>query len=102
MVYLVRTPIADIYDQLTFYIGLWGLAVGVTFSLWMAVISMLRKQIAQHQAWMCINYGMLLTAPIQRYGWLAFGAAAPELRQLEGNYAVTGVLVPLCVLIGYG
>lgn len=102
MVYLVRTPVADIYDQLTFYIGLWGLAVGVTVSLWMAVISMLRKQIAQHQAWMCINYGMLLTAPIQRYGWLAFGAAAPELRQLEGNYAVTGVLVPLCVLIGYG
>lgn len=102
MVYLVRTPVADIYDQLTFYIGLWGLAVGVTVSLWMAVYSMLRKQIAQHQAWMCLNYGMLLTAPIQRYGWLAFGITSPELRQLEGNYAVTGVLVPLCVLIGYG
>ncbi len=102
MVYLVRTPIADIYDQLTFYVGLWGLAVGVTVSLWMAIYSMWRKQIAQHQAWMCLNYGMLLTAPIQRYGWLAFGAAAPQLRQLEANYAVTGVLVPLCVMIGYG
>lgn len=102
MVYLVRTPIADIYDQLTFYVGLWGLAIGVTVSLWMAIYSMWRKQIAQHQAWMCLNYGMLLTAPIQRYGWLAFGAAAPELRQLEANYAVTGVLVPLCVMIGYG
>lgn len=102
MVYLVRTPIADIYDQLTFYVGLWGLAIGVTVSLWMAVYSMWRKQIAQHQAWMCLNYGMLLTAPIQRYGWLAFGAAAPQLRQLEANYAVTGVLVPLCVMIGYG
>ncbi len=102
MVYLVRTPIADIYDQLTFYVGLWGLAVGVTLSLWMAIYSMWRKQIAQHQAWMCLNYGMLLTAPIQRYGWLAFGAAAPQLRQLEANYAVTGVLVPLCVMIGYG
>lgn len=102
MVYLWRTPVADIYDQLTFYVGLWGLAIGVTVSLWMAVYSMLRKQIAQHQAWMCINYGMLLTAPIQRYGWLAFGAASPGLRQLEGNYAVTSVLVPLCVMIGYG
>lgn len=106
MVYLVRTPVADIYDQLTFYIGLWGLAVGVTISLWMAIYSMLRKQIAQHQAWMSLNYGMLLTAPIQRYGWLAFGAFgerfAPQLRQLEGNYAVTGMLVPLCVMIGYG
>lgn len=102
MVYLSRTPVADIYDQLTFYIGLWGLAIGVTVSLWMAVYSMLRKQIAQHQAWMCINYGMLLTAPVQRYGWLVFGMASPELRQLEGNYAVTSVLVPLCVMIGYG
>lgn len=106
MVYLVRTPVADIYDQLTFYIGLWGLAVGVTLSLWMAVYSMLRKQIAQHQAWMCLNYGMLLTAPIQRYGWLAFGAWGeqfnPALRQLEANYAVTAMLVPLSVMIGYG
>lgn len=106
MVYLVRTPIADIYDQLTFYIGLWALAIGVTVSLWMAIYSMWRRQIAQHQAWMSLNYGMLLTAPIQRYGWLAFGAYAdasgPTLRQLEANYAVTGVLVPLCVMLGYG
>ncbi|MGC4061645.1 MAG: DUF2306 domain-containing protein [Aquabacterium sp.] len=102
MVYLVRTPVALIYDQLTFYIGLWSLAIGVTFSLWMAVYSMWRKQIAQHQAWMSLNYGMLLTAPIQRYGWLAFGAFGPPLRQLEANYAVTGVLVPLCVMFGYG
>lgn len=101
MVFLVRTPVHLVYDQLTFYVGLWGLAIGVTVSLWMAIYAMARKRIAQHQAWMALNYGMLLTAPIQRYGWLAFGAAAPELRQLEGNYAVTAVLVPLCVMIGY-
>ncbi len=102
IVYLVRTPVANIYDQLTFYIGLWGLAIGVTVSLWMAVYSMLRKQIAQHQAWMCLNYGMLLTAPIQRFGWVAFGMASPDLRQLEGNYGVTAMLVPLCAMFGYG
>jgi hypothetical protein len=102
MVYLVRTPVASIYDQLTFYIGLWGLAIGVTVSLWMAVYAMLRKQIAQHQAWMCLNYGMLLTAPIQRFGWVAFGMASPDLRQLEGNYGVTAMLVPLCAMFGYG
>ncbi|MBH1987762.1 MAG: DUF2306 domain-containing protein [Burkholderiales bacterium] len=101
MIYLVRTPIANIYDQLTFYVGLWGLAIGVTVSLWMAVYSMLRKQIAQHQAWMCINYGMLLTAPIQRFGWMAFGAADPEMRQIVGNYGVTAMLVPLCAMLGY-
>lgn len=102
MVFLARTPVHLIYDQLTFYIGLWGLAIGVTVSLWMAIYSMMRKRIAQHQGWMALNYGMLLTAPIQRYGWAAFGAADPTLRQLEGNYAVTAVLVPLSVMIGYG
>lgn len=101
MVFLVRTPVHLIYDQLTFYIGLWGLAIGVTLSLWMAIYSMARKRIAQHQGWMALNYGMLLTAPIQRYGWVVFGAADPSLRQLEGNYAVTSTLVPLSVMIGY-
>jgi hypothetical protein len=103
MVYLSRTPVVDIYDHLTFYVGLWALAIGVTVTLWMAIYSMLRRRIAQHQAFMCLNYGLLLTAPIQRYGWLAFGAFGPQdMRQLEGNYAVTGVLVPLTVMIGYG
>lgn len=102
IIYLVRTPVAQIYDQLTFYVGLWGLAIGVTVSLWMAVYSMLRKQIAQHQAWMCLNYGMLLTAPIQRFGWVAFGVASPDMRQIVGNYGVTAMLVPLCAMIGYG
>ena len=102
MVYLVRTPVVHIYDQLTFYVGLWGLAIGVQVSLWMSVYSMLRKQIAQHQAWMCFNYGMLLTAPIQRFGWAAFGASSPDMRQIVGNYGVTAMLVPLCFMIGYG
>jgi hypothetical protein len=103
MIYLVRTPVVDIYDHLTFYVGLWGLAIGVTITLWMAIYAMLRKRIAQHQAFMSLNYGLLLTAPIQRYGWLAFGIWGPHgMRQLEANYAVTGVLVPLTVLIGYG
>ncbi|MBI2733360.1 MAG: DUF2306 domain-containing protein, partial [Aquabacterium sp.] len=29
MIYLSRTAVVDIYDHLTFYVGLWGLAVGV-------------------------------------------------------------------------
>lgn len=103
MIYLSRTAVGDIYDHLTFYVGLWALAIGVTVTLWMAIYSMLQKRIAQHQAFMCLNFGLLLTAPIQRYGWLAFGMFGPQdMRQLEGNYAVTGVLVPLTVMIGYG
>lgn len=101
-IYLWRTPIDLIYDQFTFYVGLWILTIGVSLSLWMSIHALSKRRIAQHQAWMALNYGMLLTAPIQRFGWLAFGAATPHLRQLEANYAVTGALIPLCLLIGYG
>jgi len=102
-IYLLRTPVHLIYDQLTFYVGLWVLDVGVTITLWLSIHALARKRIAQHQAWMALNFGMLLTAPIQRYGWIAFAAVAPEgMRQLEANYAVSGMLIPLSFMIGYG
>lgn len=100
-VYLVRTPIVHIYDQLTFFVGLWFLVALVNISLWMSIYALWRKQIAQHQGWMCLNYGLLLTAPVQRYGWLAFGVTVPQIRQLEANYAVSDVLIPLSLMVGY-
>lgn len=100
--YLIRTPVNLIYDQFTFYVGLWFLDISVTLTLWLAVHALARRRIGQHQAWMAMNYGMLLTAPMQRFGWLAFGAAAPHLRQLEANYAVTSMLIPLGFMLGYG
>lgn len=56
--------------------------------------------IAQHQGWMCLNYGLLLTAPVQRYGWLAFGSMAPQMRQVEAYHAVSDVLIPLSLMVG--
>ncbi len=44
------------------------------------------------------RYGLLLTAPVQRYGWLAFGTMAPQMRQLEAKDAVSDVLVPLTLI----
>ncbi|WP_316201276.1 MULTISPECIES: DUF2306 domain-containing protein [unclassified Bradyrhizobium] len=101
MIHLVRTSVADTLDHLFFYVGLWGLALGISFSLWMAVHALWRKQIANHQVWMCISYGLLLSTPIQRYGWLLFGALDPGIRFTEANYAVTGVLIPLSLTVGY-
>jgi hypothetical protein len=102
MAYLVRTPVEKIYDQVTFYVQLWILAIGVTASLWLAIYHLWRREIAQHQGYMCLNYGLLLTAPILRFGWVLMGVLAPEQRQIEGNYAVVGVLIPLSLLCGYG
>lgn len=100
--YMFRTPVEKIYDQLTFYVELWVLAIVVTFSLWTAMYALKQKHIAQHQAWMTMSYAMLLTAPIGRMGWFIFAAVAPGMRQLEANYAVSDPLIPLCLLCGYG
>ncbi|MDP2226441.1 MAG: DUF2306 domain-containing protein [Moraxellaceae bacterium] len=102
MTYLVLTPVARIYDQFTFTIGLWLLAIGVLSSVGLSMHHLRRREIAQHQAYMAISYGFLLTAPLQRYGWMLLGVWQPELRQLEANYAVTAWLIPFSFLVGYG
>jgi hypothetical protein len=100
--HLVSTPVENIYDTFTFAFGLWMLAVGVLLSIGLSMYHLGRRQIAQHQAYMAISYGFLLTAPVQRYLWLAIGMWNPDMRQLEGNYAVTALLIPWSLLIAYG
>lgn len=100
--YLLQTPVTKIYDGLTFASGLWFLAIGVLGSIGLSMYHLRRREIAQHQAYMAISYGFLLTAPLQRYGWLLMGVWQPDIRQLEGNYAVTAWLIPFSLLVGYG
>ncbi|MCF4167405.1 DUF2306 domain-containing protein [Zavarzinia compransoris] len=102
MVYMTMTPVARMYDELTFTVGLWILAVGTLASLWLAMLHLWRRQIPQHQAYMAISYGFLLTAPFTRYFWVLVGLMGPDLRQLEANYAGTAWLLPFCFLASYG
>lgn len=102
MTYLTLTPVAKVYDTFTFTVGLWFLAIGVLTSIILSMVHLRRREIAQHQAYMAISYGFLLTAPVQRYMWLVVGMWHPEMRQLEGNYAVTAWLIPFSFLVGYG
>ena len=102
MGYLLLTPVLRIYDHLTFYVMLWSLAIGVSATLWLALHELWRGNIARHQGWMCLNYGLLLTAPMLRAGWALLGWIRPEARQIEGNFGINGVLIPASFLCGYG
>lgn len=101
MVYLVLTPVPRVLDNLFFATGLWILAITVTASLWMSVYSLIRKQFAQHQAWMWINFGLLLSTPLQRLGWLTFGYLFPDRRWAETNYAVSDAVIPFAIICSY-
>jgi Predicted membrane protein (DUF2306) len=100
-VYLIRTPVENILDQLFFVTGLWFLNIMVTVSLWMSLYSLAKRQYAQHQGWMWLNYGLLLSTPLLRIGWLAIGAVYPELHWVETNNAVSGVVIPLSIISTY-
>lgn len=101
MVYLLLTPVTRVLDNLFFATGLWILAITVTASLWMSIYALIRKQFAQHQAWMWINFGLLLSTPLQRLGWLAFGTFLPDLRWAETNYAVSDAVIPFAIICSY-
>ncbi|MBR8342445.1 DUF2306 domain-containing protein [Burkholderia ambifaria] len=101
MTYMTRTPIAMMYDTLTFATGLWFLALGVTASLWMSIHHLIRREIAQHQAYMAINYGFLLTAPFTRIDWVWAAMVYPEVNQNTSNFSAVAVLIAQCMLFGY-
>jgi hypothetical protein len=100
-IYLFITPVAVIYDSFSFAVGLWALVIIVTASLWMSIYHLLRREIGQHQAYMAINFGALLTAPILRYDWTLFGALFPHLSMNTVNYLTAGILLPQSIIIGY-
>lgn len=99
--YLYITPVAKIYDSFSFYVGLWALVVIVSASLWMSIYHLRRREIAQHQAYMAINFGALLTAPVLRYDWILFGAFFPHLTFNTVNYLAAGILLPQSFIFGY-
>lgn len=101
MAYMVMTPLEKMYDTLTFTVGLWFLAIGVTLTLWMSIWHLWRREYAQHQAYMALNYGFLLTAPFTRINWTWAAGLFPDMSQYTSNYLATAVLIPGCILIGY-
>ncbi len=101
MSYMVMTPLEKMYDTLTFTVGLWFLAIGVTLTLWLSLWHLWRREYAQHQAYMALNYGLLLTAPFTRINWTWAAGLLPDVPQTISNYMATSVLIPTCILIGY-
>lgn len=101
MIYLSITPIHIIYDSFSFYIGLWLLAIVATVTLWLSIYHLIRREYAQHQAYMAINFGALLTAPMLRYNWVLGGILFPEASFNTANYFGAGILLPQCFIIGY-
>jgi hypothetical protein len=91
-IHLVNTGIANTFNTYVFHIGLWIMLVGVLFSISMAAIALLRKDIARHLGWQALGFGFLLTAPLQRFDWLFFSTMAGDASFNEMNILVNTIL----------
>ncbi len=100
--YLLMTPVDDIFAGLTFAFGLWMMATLTLTTLTMAIYHAMKKQIAQHQAYMALNFSILLSAPLLRYDWTLMGLFLPvEKNFMEGHFTIIILLLAHCVLSGY-
>ncbi len=100
-IHLVNTGIANTFHTYVFHMGLWLMLVGVVISLSMAGLALIRKDIARHMGWQALGFGFLLTAPLQRFDWLALSMVAGEASFIEMNILVNTMLLIQASLAGY-
>ena len=91
-IHLVNSGVANTFNTYVFHVGLWIMLVGVLFSISMAAVALLRKDIARHLGWQALGFGFLLTAPLQRIDWLFFSTMAGDASFNEMNILVNTIL----------
>ncbi len=87
MAYLLRTGPEATFDGPAFYLQLWTLALGTLASIVLAVVAILKRQVAMHYCLVALNLSLLMSAPGLRIGYLIFGGIDPTLTQEATNMA---------------
>ena len=100
LAYLSITPFDKVYSGAPFAIGLVGLHLLVLYTGYKAYRTIRQRKITKHQQWMAMNYGLLLSTPVLRLLWIAFGIGFPHMNQAEANLAITTFLIPVSVMVG--
>ena len=100
--HLLRAGPEHTYQGFTFYVGLWLLVFGVLLALAAATRSLWKRDLRRHLGWQAIGYGLLLTAPVQRYDWIVLGGMYPEMQQGTLNHGVNVALLWQCLVLAYG
>lgn len=100
--YMAVTAPHHLYTHLTAYIALWLVGVVALISVGMAVWSLKQRRIHEHMGWMALSFACLLVAPILRLNWVALAWAFPHIDQETLSLVTMGLMLPECLMIGYG
>lgn len=101
MVYMAVTPPDAIFVGLTGVVAEWAIAVLILVTMALAMWHLRQRRIAQHQAFMALNFGLLMVQPLLRWDWAALDVFFPAVDLNTLNLATLMFLAPQGALIGY-
>ncbi len=101
MAYMAVTPPDAIFVGLTGVIAEWSIAILILLTMALAMWHLRQRRIAQHQAFMALNFGLLMVQPLLRWDWAALHAFVPAVDLNTLTLATLMFLAPQGALIGY-
>jgi hypothetical protein len=100
--YMAVTPPHLLYTGLTGYVALWLFGLLAIGSIVMAVLSLKRKRIHEHMAYMALSFACLLIAPMLRWNWVGLAWLFPHIDQETHKLVSITIMLPEVLVIGYG
>lgn len=97
LAFLILAGTVDHLGGGAFYLQLWVLGVGTLGSAYLAIIAIRRKNLIAHQAWMYMNFALMMTAPLLRVFWIFLAPLFPDyqlLYNLNLGACMLGVMAP--------
>ncbi len=95
--FLLRNNAVRFWMGMAFDLQLWALAASTLLTGFVALWAIRKRDIVTHQAWMCMNIALMLTAPLLRVFWIWIGPLwyrADLLSNLGAGSIVLAILAP--------
>lgn len=100
--YLAVTAPHNLYTRLTAWVALWLFGTVALWSVGAAVHSLKQRRIHEHMGYMALSFACMLVAPMLRLNWVMLAWLFPHIDQETLSLVTMGIMMPECLLIGYG
>lgn len=100
--YLAVTAPHNLYTKLTAWVALWLFGAVALWSVGAAVYALKQRRIHEHMGYMALSFACMLVAPMLRLNWVMLAWMFPHIDQETLSMVTMGIMMPECLLIGYG
>ncbi|HET6789427.1 MAG TPA: hypothetical protein VFH49_15795, partial [Aquabacterium sp.] len=92
----------NLYTRLTAWVALWLFGTVALWSVGSAVHALKQRRIHEHMGYMALSFACMLVAPMLRLNWVMLAWLFPHIDQETLSLVTMGIMMPECLLIGYG